>query len=272
VQGLACWTQALHVLGEFESAARVGRQWVAAAVAQDHASALEARSYLSIVLLDAGDVAESRALAAEVARERPADPGANVVLGLMAMESHDVQAAQTSFQAAAASARYVGRAWQGIALVHLHESRFEPACDALRHAIEADGRDVGSVVTLGWVHLLSGDIAAAREAFERAVQTDRNFAESHGGMASVMAVEGDLAGARQASRRARRLNRHGFGAEFADAVALDAAGARQDAMASVQRALHRTLPRAGEQPLIHHVRRYLESRRAHPDPQHRSET
>lgn len=82
----------------------------------------------------------------------------------------------------------------------------------------------GTVILLGWCHLLKGQYDLARDAFHQACEQDRNFADSHGSLAVALFYQGELAAAQKEIGIAKRLDPQSFSATYAEALLFEQAG------------------------------------------------
>ncbi|HYD78306.1 MAG TPA: tetratricopeptide repeat protein [Paucimonas sp.] len=248
--------RSLHHLGSMADAIDACRGWVA--LANDS----ESKSYLALLYLDTGDVDNAKPLAREVLAKHPDDINANVVNGIVSVEMQEIAAARRHFETALRHDKTNGRAWLGLGLVHLHEQEHAKAIEALENSIRIHPKNLGAIVTLGWAKLMTKDLTGAQETFEHALRVDRTFGESHGGLAAALALQREFDKAETEIKLARRLNPHGFGAEFAHAAVLAEKGERQSAVDLLTDLLKRA-PREGMLPLIEQLRVHAIRKRAH---------
>ena len=246
---LAYLTRSLHHLGNMPDAIEAGRQWVAQA--QDSKS----KSYLALLYLDNNETENGRKLAVEVLAENPDDTDANIVNGIALTEQQEMAQARQHFQTALRQDPNNGRAWLGLGLAHLYEQEHPQAIEALGNAVRIYPDNPGMIVALGWAQLTAKDPAASEQTFRRAVEVDRNFGESHGGLASALAMQNKLAEAGEEIKVAKRLDRRGFGAEFARSAILAIQGDQQAATSALTRLLQHSAPNSIV-PLMEHLRIY----------------
>ncbi|RVU37044.1 hypothetical protein EOE67_12090 [Rheinheimera riviphila] len=116
----------------------------------------------------------------------------------------------------------------------LQQGDVQGALPVLQHATRNMPEHTGTVLLVGWCHLLMGDYAQAKVQFEQACEQDRSFADSHGSLAAALFYLGDLAGAKKAALVAKRLDPSSFSAAYAEALLLEQAGENELAASKIQ--------------------------------------
>lgn len=223
-------TQLLHEGERFEEAMEFGKS--ALALFPDDAGL---NSALATLALDLEDNDLARACSA-----RGGDhPEALAVSGMLEMLDGDPGTALATFERSLAIRQHNPRAWIGLGLAKLAGQDAPGAASDLDRGAQQFGDQIGSWISAGWAHYLSGDIDAASQRFERALAIDHNFAESHGSLAVIEAARGNNDNARRLMETAFRLNRQCFSAVLAK-VMLDAANP-EEAQALLERAFNTPL-------------------------------
>lgn len=149
------------------------------------------------------DFAAAQQAAESVLRERPSDPGANQLLGLIALERNDAAAAlnylQRSDKAAPGQPHTLNAL--GVAL------RLTGQSAAARRAYTRAG-ERGSIDAWRNLGSLEGSIdpKASARAYEQALKINANDAAAHAGLAQALELMHDLPGARLHAERARALS------------------------------------------------------------------
>ncbi|SFV16624.1 tetratricopeptide repeat protein [Pseudoduganella namucuonensis] len=199
----------LHHLGELDQAVAL------AATHLEHCR--EAPAFLgaaSAVHLDAGDIGQADQLsAAALARGRTME--ALVVGGSVALARTDSAAAAALLREALERNPEEGRAWSGLGLASLLQQDLSAALPQLEKAVRYLPGHIGTWHVLGWARIFSGDPAGAEAAFRTALDLDRNFGESHGGMAVVQALAGRREEAQASIDRALGLDKQSLSARYA---------------------------------------------------------
>jgi Tfp pilus assembly protein PilF len=140
------------------------------------------------------DFTGARQAAEQVLRERPSDPGANQILGIVALETGDAETAKQHLRradAAAAGQPHILNAL-GVALRRTGE-----IADARRAFMRAGERGlIDGWRNLGNLEAMSGDAKATAHAYQCALKLNANDAASHAGLAQALELLHDLAGAR----------------------------------------------------------------------------
>ncbi len=116
----------------------------------------------------------------------------------------------------------------------LQQGDAQAALPVLQHATQNMPEHTGTVLLVGWCHLLMGDFTQAKAQFEQACEQDRSFADSHGSLAAALFYLGDLAGAKKAALVAKRLDPSSFSAAYAEALLLEQAGETELAASKIQ--------------------------------------
>jgi tetratricopeptide (TPR) repeat protein len=234
----ALWLRLLHRVNRLDEAFAAAKLWNAQA-----AMTPEAKGVASLVALDSGDLLVSKRWSDAALAQLPKTLEAIVARASVSMGEQDPQRAARLLVPAAQQHPNDGRVRSAMAFTLLLQGQLEDAGREFLAAVALMPSHVGTWHGLGWCELLQRRYAAALDAFEKALALDRNFAETHGGLAVVHARMGQRNAAMQAIDRAARLNRHGFAAQYAQAV-LDGKADDADAM----RALAGSVLRSGSRP------------------------
>jgi Tfp pilus assembly protein PilF len=148
------------------------------------------------------DFATARQAAEQVLRDRPSDPGANQIVGLVALEEGDAGRAKEHLRRADKAAPgqpHILNAL-GVALRRLGE-----IAEARRVLTRAGERGlIDGWRNLGVLEANAGDARAAARAYERALKLNGDDPASHAGLAQALELLHDLAGARQHAETALR--------------------------------------------------------------------
>jgi tetratricopeptide (TPR) repeat protein len=243
-------SRCLHHLGRLDEALAAARQW------EDHGGGAQARGYAALLQLDHGAADKAEQLAHEVLASEPDNVYGNLVAGLGAIEQERHDAAQRHFETVLRQQQDNARAWQGLGLTQLYAQDYVQATTSLEQAEALQPGQVGVLVTLGWVHVITQDFIAAEQAFRRAIETNRNFAEAHGGLAVALAMQEKHDQAEQEMRVAQRLPGQSYGADYAEAILMAGRGEQQAASSLLATVLARS-PRPGLPPLSTYVHRHL---------------
>ena len=199
----------LHRLGDLERAS--------ALVARYRDALGEQPAFLgaaSAVRLDDGDLEQAAALgAAALARGRNLE--ALVVAGSVALARTDSDGAVPLFEEALAANGGEARAWAGLGMASMLRHDLPGAQAQLEKAVHFMPGHIGTWHLLAWARLYQGDLAGATAAFQSALDLDRNFGESHGGMAVVQAMTGQRQQAEASIARALGLDRDSLSARYA---------------------------------------------------------
>ena len=151
-----------------------------------------------------GDFTAARQAAAQMLHARSSDADANQILGFVALEQGDAEAAKHYLQRADKAAPgqpHILNAL-GIAL-----RRTGQTVEARRAFARAGERGlIDGWRNLGNLEALAGDAAAMTRAFKRALKLKQNDAASHAGLAQALEQQHDLAGARHHAEAALAVN------------------------------------------------------------------
>jgi tetratricopeptide (TPR) repeat protein len=249
---LASWARALHAQGKLAEALVIGERLLAASPSDAY------HGYVALLHLESDNGKRADELARAALQRHPGDSAAHTVIGSLALERREFDAALSHFGQALGPRQDNdnARAWLGLGLAHLGEQRPALAIEALERAVRAFPDNPGNRVTLGWAKVLAQDFIGAEQAFRQAIEANAAFGESHGGLATALALQGERASAEDVIKRARRLAPAGFGAELATAILLAHNGNTAAASAHIERALRR-LPPEQRAPLANALRRQL---------------
>jgi Tfp pilus assembly protein PilF len=140
------------------------------------------------------DFHAARQAAEQVLHERPSDPGANQILGIVALELGEAEAAKQHLRRADAAAPGQPHILNTLGVAFRRTGDIAGARRAFARAGERGLID--SWRNLGNLEALAGDAKAAARAYERALKLDDKDAASHAGLAQALELLHDLAGAR----------------------------------------------------------------------------
>jgi tetratricopeptide (TPR) repeat protein len=246
-------------MGQMPAAIEAARRWVALSPES------KSLGYLALLYMDNNDAESAREAALRALADDPENADANVVHGMALTEKQEVGQARRHFETALHQEPLNGRAWLGLGLSYLYEADYDKAIEALRKAARIYPGNPGTIVALGWAELSARDPAAAQQTFEQAIRVDRNFGESHGGLAAALAMQQKIDEAQAEILIAQRLDRRGFGAEFARSAIMAIQGNQQGAVSALTRLLDQTPPNSLV-PLIEQLRIYAAKNAAQPAP------
>jgi tetratricopeptide (TPR) repeat protein len=241
--------QVLHHLGRMPEAIEACNKWLERA--RDTAS----EGYLALLEMDEDNMARAQALAREVLAKDPDDANAAVVVGTWSLEQQEMEQAEPLFDRLTQRQPENPRGWLGLGLVRMYQGKHADSIPALTRATELMPENPGTIVALGWAHLASRDAPAAQRVFERAVEVSRSFGEAYGGLASALVMQGRLDEAEAKIELALRLDRNGFGAQFARSVLLQVRG-NKDAAAKLMARILEQRPRPDAKSLLEYLQVY----------------
>ena len=244
---LAYWARSLHYQEKLAEATSIAQRW------QDNTHTTESKGYLALLAMDSGNMAQAELLALETLAIDPSNTDAATVAGTAAIEQQRIEEGSRYFQNVIDAKPDQGRAWLGMGLTHLYESRHEESIDSLKQAATLLPGNAGVLVTLGWVHINTKRMPEAEKIFRQAVDMDRNFAEAHGGLAVSLVFQQKLTEARDEVKRATKLDPKNFGAIYANAILLKLDGRGALAEKIIAKALEQA-PLPGTKPFIEHLR------------------
>lgn len=162
---------------------------------------------------------------ARQAAERGGDhPDALAALGTFALGDGDYDAARGMFTSSLARRPANPRANLGLGLVDLATGNSTEALAHLDRGAEQFGDHLGAWLAAGWAHFIAGDADAARARFETALRLDDTFGEAQGSLAAMEAIAGNFEAARHRLEIARRLDRRAFSVAFTGMVLAAADG------------------------------------------------
>lgn len=211
----------LHNLGRLDEAVSRAEQFLA------QRPAAKLRGYLALVQMDAGRMPDALAHARQTLQEQPDNPDAAAVLSTHCIETQQMDAAEPHLRALVSREPRNIRGWQGLALVALYRQQHDEAIGLLQRARECDPENTGTISTLGWVYITRHDYAQAERVFREGMGIDRNDAELHGGLATALVFQRHFDAAKQECARAFGLDKHCFGAVFAQSIMLKLEGREQ---------------------------------------------
>lgn len=199
----------LHRLGELEKASALVERFKAV-LAQEP----DFLGSASAVCLDHGNLEQAAELSGKaLAYGRPIE--ALVVAASVALARTDEKAAVPLFEEALAANGREARAWAGLGMASMLRKDLGRAQQQLEQAVHYMPGHIGTWHLLAWARLYSGNLEGATAAFQTALDLDRNFGESHGGMAVVQAMAGQREQAEASIARALGLDRDSLSARYA---------------------------------------------------------
>jgi tetratricopeptide (TPR) repeat protein len=214
----------LHHVGRRAEAAEDCNAYLAA-VPDD----VQGRGLLALILYEQGHAGPAREHADVALQGDPHQLEALLTVASMQADSSDASAARGSFQALTRIHPHCGRAWFGLALIELSETRVDEAAKSIALAAAQMPEHIGTWHVMAWAALMKGDIAAAAGAFDTALAIDRSFGETHGGLAIIAACRGEEEEARRSIRRARRLDPNAMSPYYAELLLLQRHGREAEA-------------------------------------------
>lgn len=233
----------LHNLGRIDEALDEARQFVS------ETPSVKLRGYAALMQMDGGRMTEAVAAARQVLSESPDNPDAAAVLSTHHLESLEMDAAEQHLKVLAGREPRNVRAWQGLALAALYRQEHEEAARLLGRARECDPENTGTISTLGWVRVAQHQHARAESVFREGLAVDRNDAELHGGLATALVFQRRFDEAHNEVKLAFALDRHSFGAAFAQSILLKLEG-RDELAAKLFGNVLRSSPREGGRTLL----------------------
>jgi tetratricopeptide (TPR) repeat protein len=249
-KNLAYIVYSLHKKNDTGAALSLAKTWL------DESPGTATEGYVAMLELDHGDVDAARARAERVLRAEPANPDANVVLGIACLEQQDTAGAIGHYERAVSTEPDNPRAWQGLGLAHLHRRNLPQALEALQKAQRSMPDSATNHLIIGWAKLANGDARGAEVAFRDAIKANHNFGEAHGGLATALVFQNRVDEARAEIKRAIGLDPKGFGAVFAESLALRLRG-KERAGTKVLAELLEQQPLPRSKPLIGYIQDYL---------------
>jgi Tfp pilus assembly protein PilF len=152
------------------------------------------------------DFHAARRAAEQVVRERPGDPGANQILGIVALELGDAETAKQHLRRADAAAPGQPHILNTLGVAFRRTGDISEA----RRAFTRSGERglIDGWRNLGNLEALAGDAKATVRAYERALKLNDKDAASHAGLAQALELLHDLAGARIHARTALAAEPH----------------------------------------------------------------
>ncbi|MGD9980401.1 MAG: sulfotransferase [Hyphomonadaceae bacterium] len=140
------------------------------------------------------DFAAAREAAEAVLSERPSDPAANQILGIVALELGDVELAKQHLRRADAAAPGQPHILNALGVA---ARRSGETAEARRFFTRAGERGlIDGWRNLGNLESIAGDARASMRAYEKALRLKPDDAASHAGLAQALELLHDLAGAR----------------------------------------------------------------------------
>lgn len=214
--------RALHHLGETERAlARLNQP----------ADTLELKSqqmaeYLGVralIAVDNGDAEDAVADARTALQLDDQQGDALLALAEALKDLGEYGQARDVYQTLSAIRPQMGRAWSGLAQVHLASMSLAEAEDCALRATKHMTDHIGTWHVLGWTKLIRGDLPGARIAFDASLPLERGFADTHGALAAVEFMEGNNNEGERRLKVAERLDAASAAVQFARFLKLLAA-------------------------------------------------
>lgn len=231
----AVWPQAaelrlrlVHASGEIEAAQEEARRLLSL-----HPGNQSLMAAASVLAVDLGDMEA----AAQLATRAGDLPDSNATLGLLDLETGNLDGADRRFARALELQPDLARAWIGQGLAAMARGATTDAIQPLRRGAEIFGTHLGSWLALGWAHLLAGQQTEAEAVFDHALDLDRTFSEARGSKAVMEALRGNRTAALREVAMARRLDPTSFSAMFAMVLMEAGEGRPEEASRLFDRAL-----------------------------------
>jgi tetratricopeptide (TPR) repeat protein len=247
---LAYMIYSLHMQNDTKTALDLAPNWL------EESPGPETEGYVSLVELDHGDMDAARQRARQVIDQQPDNADANVVLGTWHMEQQEADKAADHFRQVVTSQPDNPRGWQGLGLIQMFQQNFSEAIKTFEKAQTFMPDNSTNHLLIGWAKLAAKDARAAEQSFRNAVNADRNFGEAHGGLATALVFQNRTDEARVEIKKAMGLDAKGFGALFAQSIAMQLKGQGKQATKLLAKVLEQPpLPRS--KPLVEHIRHYV---------------
>lgn len=209
----------LHYLGEVDEAVAVARTYLQAMPGNG-----ELAGMLSLLYVDADEMAEARLWAERALALDPQGLDALLAASTVALGAEDTDAARSFAHRALAVQPRNGRVWSNLGLADMLDFDIPAARENLVQAVHYMPEHIGTWHLLGWVQLLQKDLDGAEASFNRALEIDDNFGETHGALAVVAAMRGDWARSDELSKVARRLDPGSMYTQYAEVLRLQREG------------------------------------------------
>ncbi len=174
-----------------------------------------------------------------ILEQNPCSPDALVCISLVALASHQHQAAVKMAEAAVAAAPRMGTAWVALGQSLKAAGRYEEAEQAFRHSLCLDGIDALARMGLGELMLATGRPQQAMQEFELALRQQPSLAAAYLGLGNAHACMGRNEQALDCYNRTLALKSRLPEAEFAAGFVLARMGRLKEAVARYRRALTR---------------------------------
>ncbi len=188
--------------------------------------------------LSRGDFAAAQQTAEQILRDRPSDPGANQILGLVSLEQGDAIAAKHFLQRADKAAPGQPHILNALGIAY---RRANEIADARRAFARAGDRGLADAWrNLGNLEALAGDANATANAYNAALKINANDAAAHAGLAQALELMHDLDRARHHAETALRLDANNEVASLALANVLLRSGALAESEAAANAVARRS--------------------------------
>lgn len=233
----------LHNLARLDDAIDLAQRFLA------QGPSWKLRGYMALVQMDSGNMEDALSSARQVLAQQPDNADAAAVLSTHYLEHQDIDHAQQHLNVLLSKEPRNVRAWQGLALVALHRQDHDEAARILQRARECDLENTGTISTLGWVRLAQHRYDQAEQIFRDGLAVDRNDPELHGGLATALVFQRRFDAAKREVGLAFGLDKHCFGAAFAQSIMLKLQGHDQVAAKLFANVL-RSSPREGGQTVL----------------------
>lgn len=223
--------RAMHHLGDLTAAQQQVEQYLA-----EHTDSSEALGYLALLQLDGDADNEACHAAALTALQYDTDNAeALIVLGTLALEQFEIDAADSYFERVLKRNPNSGRAWMAKGVTALAAQQQDIAEPLLLKAVANMPAHLGTRVALGWSQIAQSKFIEAEQTFQAAIALNRTFGESHSGLAIVWIMQNRIDEATERTKLAKRLSPPGtISVQFAESllahIAGDAAKARDLAL------------------------------------------
>jgi Tfp pilus assembly protein PilF len=188
---------------------------------EEHPSALGLRA---MIALDSHDEGLAMALASQALSQEPNQFDSLVVYASLANYQQQYEESASWVEQALKLMPDQGRLLSLKGQYLMQAGKLDTALPILLQATSNMPNHTGTVLLVGWCHLLKGQYDMARKVFIHACEMDRNFADSHGSLAVALFHLGELTTAQKEISIAKRLDPQSFSAAYAEALLLEQVG------------------------------------------------
>lgn len=209
----ALWVTCLHRLADVQGAIAFARTHEARLATGIAFLGAAALAYLDGEAFDDADRAARASLAID-----GDSVDALIVRGSLSLGRADAAAALGDLARASHLRPHDGRALSGLGMAQLLSRDAAAARTTLQNAVARMPTHIGTWHALGWACISLKSLNEAAAAMAHALDIDRNFGESHGAVAVVAALAGRREEAQASIDRALRLDPRGLSARYAQMV------------------------------------------------------